>query len=133
SLQAGVAHTRVVKRVVHRHGKRRTVRRRVTELRPRGVIRLGRQTQISGRLANRDGQGIAGADVQVFANSEGATEQLVGDVRTDPSGRWALPYKFARTRGVQWYRFRVELPSEAGYPFGPGASKSLRVRVKGRS
>jgi hypothetical protein len=227
SLQAGVAHTRVVKRVVHRHGKRRTVRRRVTELRPRGVIRLGRQRQISGRLTNRDGQGIAGADLQVFASSEGGPEQLVGDVRTDasgaytytaagsvsrtlrfayagstlilpaqstvrlvvpavstlrvnrrrvlngervmfsgqvkstpipaggkliqlevllsggwqtfrtgrtdPNGRWALPYKFARTRGVQWYRFRVELPREAGYPFGAGASKSLRVRVKGRS
>ena len=227
SLQAGVAHTRVVKRVVRRHGKRRTVRRRVTELRPRGVIRLGRQIQISGRLTNRDGQGIGGADVQVFATSDGGPEQLVGDVhtdasgaytytaagsvsrtlrfayagsplilpaqstvrlvvpavstlrvsrrrvlngervmfsgqvrstpipaggkliqlevllsggwqtfrtaRTDQDGRWALPYKFARTRGVQWYRFRVELPREAGYPFGAGASKSLRVRVRGRS
>ncbi|HET6867166.1 MAG TPA: carboxypeptidase-like regulatory domain-containing protein [Solirubrobacteraceae bacterium] len=227
SLQAGVAHTRVVKRVVRRHGKRRTVRRRVTELRPRGVIRLGRQIQITGRLTNRDGQGIGGADVQVFATSDGGAEQLVGDVhtdasgaytytaagsvsrtlrfayagsplilpaqstvrlvvpavstlrvsrrrvlngervmfsgqvkstpipaggkliqlevllsggwqtfrtaRTDQDGRWALPYKFARTRGVQWYRFRVELPREAGYPFGAGASKSLRVRVRGRS
>jgi hypothetical protein len=227
ALQAGISHTRIIKRVVRRHGKRRTIRRRVTELRPRGVVRFGRQTQISGRLANRDGQGIAGADVQVFASSDGGAEQLVGDVhtdasgaysytaagsasrtlrfayagsalilpaqstvrlvvpavstlrvnrrrvlngqqvtfsgqvrstpipaggkliqvevllsrrwqtfrtvRTDPSGRWALPYKFARTRGVQWYRFRVELPREAGYPFGAGASKSLRVRVRGRS
>jgi hypothetical protein len=227
ALQAGVAHTRIIKRVVHRHGKRRTVHRRITELRPYGVIRLGRQTQISGRLTNRDGQGIAGADLQVFASSEGGPEQLVGDVqtdasgaytytaagsasrtlrfvyagsplilpaassvrivvpavstlrvsrrrvlngqkvmfsgqvrstpipaggkliqlevllsggwqtfrtaRTDQAGRWALPYRFARTRGVQWYRFRVELPREAGYPFGTGASKSLRVRVRGRS
>jgi hypothetical protein len=226
ALRAGVAHTRVVKRVVHRHGKRRTIRERVTELRPRGVIRLGRQRQISGRLTNRDGQGVAGADVQVFATPEGGPEQLVGDVhtdatgaytytaagsasrtlrfvyagsplilpaqstvrlvvpavstlrvnrrrvlngqrvmfsgqvrstpippggkliqlevllsggwqtfrtaRTDQAGRWALPYKFARTRGIQRYRFRVELPREAGYPFGAGVSKSLRVRVRGR-
>jgi hypothetical protein len=88
SLQAGVAHTRVVKRVVRRHGKCRTVRRRVTELRPRGVIRLGRQIQIIGRLTNRDGQGIAGADLQVFASSEGGPEQLVGDVHPDASGAY---------------------------------------------
>jgi hypothetical protein len=227
ALRAGITHTRVVKRVVRRHGKRRTIRRRVTQLRPRGVIRLGRQTQITGRLVNRDGQGIAGADVQVFASSEGGPEQLVGDVhtdttgtytytaagsmsrtlrfayagsalilpaqstvrivvpavstlrvsrrrvlngqtvtfsgqvrstpfpaggkliqlevllrtgwqtfrtvRTDQAGRWAVRYPFTRTRGVQWYRFRVELPREAGYPFGAGASKSLRVRVRGRT
>jgi hypothetical protein len=226
ALQAGIARTRIIKRVVHRHGKRRTVRRRITELRPHGVIRLGRQTRISGRLTNRDGQGIAGADLQVFASSDGGPEQLVGDVqtdasgaytytaagsasrtlrlvyagsplilpaasnvrivvpavstlrvsrrrvlngqkvmfsgqvrstpipaggkliqlevllsggwqtfrtaRTDQAGHWALPYRFARTRGVQWYRFRVQLPREAGYPFGAGASKSLRVRVRGR-
>lgn len=226
TLQAGVAHTRVVKRVVRRHGKRRTIRRRVTELRPRGVIRLGRQRQISGRLANRDGQGIAGADVQVFASSDGAPEQLVGDVhtdasgtytytaagsasrtlrfayagsplilpaqstvrivvpavstlrvsrhrilngesvtfsgqvrsapippggkliqlesllntgwqtfrtlRTDQAGRWALPYKFTRTRGTESYRIRLEIPREAGYAFGVGVSKSLKVRVRGR-
>ena len=58
--------------------------------------------------------------------------QTFRTARTDQEGRWALPYRFARTRGVQWYRFRVELPREAGYPFGAGASKSLRVRVKGR-
>jgi hypothetical protein len=226
ALQAGVVRTRVVKRVVRRHGKRRTVRRSVTELRPSGVIRLGRQRQISGRLANRDGQGIAGADVQVFASSDGGPEQLVGDVhtdasgaytytaggsttrtlrfayagspvilpaqstvhivvpavstlrasrhrilngqsvtfsgqvrsapipaggkliqlevrlpagwqtfrtlRTDQSGRWALRYPFTRTRGTQSYRVRVAIPREAGYAFGPGVSKSVRVRVRGR-
>jgi hypothetical protein len=227
AMQAGVARTRVVKRIVRRQGKRRTIRRRVTELQPQGVVRLGAQRQISGRLANSDGQGIAGAEVQVLASTGGAPEQLVGVVhtdasgaytytaagstsrtlrfayagspvilpaqstvslvvpavstlrvsrrrvlngqqvmfsgqvrsrpipgggkliqlevqlsgrwqtfrtaRTDEAGRWALPYKFARTRGVQRYRFRVELPREAGYPFGAGASKSLRVRVRGRS
>ena len=227
ALQAGIARKRVVRRIVSRHGRRRTIRRRITELRQEGVVRLGRRRQISGRLANRDGQGIAGAHVQVFASSGGAPEQLVGDIQTDasgaysytaagsasrtlrfayagsaltlpaqssvrlvvpavstlrvnrrrvlngqrvmfggqvrsapipiggkliqlevrlpgrwqtfrtartnPTGRWALPYKFTRTRGVQWYRFRVKLPREAGYPFGAGASKSVRVRVRGRS
>lgn len=58
--------------------------------------------------------------------------QTFRTVRTDAAGNWAVPYRFARTRGIAWYRFRVELPPEAGYPFTAGASKSIRVRVRGR-
>jgi hypothetical protein len=58
--------------------------------------------------------------------------QTFRTVRSDQAGRWALPYRFARTRGVQWYRFRAEIPPEAGYPFGAGISSSLRVRVQGQ-
>jgi len=227
TLQAGVSRTHTVTRVVRRGGKRRKVRRPVTRIRSRAVVRLGGQAVVVGRLANRDGQGIAAADVQVFSRTEGGPEQLVGTVqtdatgaysytaagstsrtlrfayagsplilpaersvrivvpavgsvavsrsrvlngervtfsgrvksaplppggklvelqvllsrgwntfltaRTDEAGRWAVPYRFGRTRGVQWYRFRVRLPREAGYPFGAGASKSIRVRVRGRS
>src|SRR5215211_6438819 len=68
-LQAGFVHRRVVKQVVRRNGKRRTIRRRVIELKPRGVIRFGRHHEIAGRLTNRDGQGVAGAEVQVIARS----------------------------------------------------------------
>jgi hypothetical protein len=52
--------------------------------------------------------------------------------RTDQAGRWAIRYRFKRTRGVQHFSFRVHLPAEAGYPFAAGASKSVRVRVRGR-
>lgn len=94
-LRTGIARTRVVKRVVRRNGKRRTIRRRVTQLRDHGVVRLGRQAKISGRVANRDGQGIPGADVQVFASSEAGPEQLVGAVRTDASGAFTYNSGFA--------------------------------------
>ena len=59
--------------------------------------------------------------------------QTFRTVRTDANGRWQMPYRFDRTVGVQWYRFRIELPREAGYPFANGASKSIRVRVRGQS
>ncbi|MDP8909347.1 MAG: hypothetical protein M3N47_09590, partial [Chloroflexota bacterium] len=85
-LRVGIARQRTVRKVVRLGGKRRTIRRRVTELRSRGVVRLGRQTQITGRLANRDGQGIASAQVQVLATSDDGSEQLVGVVQTDASG-----------------------------------------------
>lgn len=226
AMRVGVVGHRVVHRVVRRNGKRHRVRRRVTVLRSTGKVRLGGRVTISGQLTNRDGQGVAGAEVQVLAVSPIAPEQLVGVVhtgadgsysytaagstsrslrfiyagspltlpaegqvglivpaatslrvsrhrvlngqrvrfggqvrslpvpaagklvqlevllsghwqtfrtaRTDASGRWVIPYRFARTRGVQRYRFRASLPAEGGYPFGAGTSKSLTVRVRGR-
>jgi hypothetical protein len=227
TMQSGLVRQRTVRKIVRRHGRRRAIHKRVTVLSPAGVVRLGRTTQISGRLTNRDGQGVAGADVQVLATVDGAAEQLVGElrtdqsgsytytasgsasrilrfvyagsplilpaestvelrvpavstlrvnrrrvvngqsvlfsgqvrslplpasgkliqvevllsgrwqtfrtVRTDASGRWQMPYRFERTVGVHWYRFRIELPREAGYAFANGASKSIRVRVRGHS
>ena len=208
-MQAGVPRRQTVRQTVMRHGHRRTIHRRVTVLRPAAGVRLGRRVQITGRLFNRDGQGIAGAEVQVLARSDVSPEQLVavlhtndaGDytytatgstsrvlrfaytgspvilpaqsevrlqvpaesslrvsrrhvlngrtvtfsgqartlpvpaggklielqvmlsgrwqtfrtARTDQAGRWSLAYRFARTRGVQRYRFRAVLPHEAGY------------------
>ena len=225
-MQAGVPRERTIRRTVTRHGKRKTVRTRVTVLRPASGVAFGRRVQVTGRLLNRDGQGIAGADVQVLSRSDVSPEQLVavlhtddsgsytytatGDTsrilrfacagsssilpaqaevrlqvpavsslhvsrrhvlnghavtfsgrvrtlpvpaggklielqvflsgrwqtfrtaRTDQAGRWALPYRFARTRGLQRYRFRAELPHEAGYPFTDGRSRSVRVRVTGQ-
>jgi hypothetical protein len=57
--------------------------------------------------------------------------QTFRTVRTDAAGRWAIAYRFRRTRGVQRYRFRARLPKEADYPFAAGGSRSLTVRVSG--
>ena len=52
--------------------------------------------------------------------------------RTDATGRWSIRYRFKRAyRGVQRFRFRAHLPREAGYPFDPGSSHRVRVRVTG--
>jgi hypothetical protein len=58
--------------------------------------------------------------------------QTFRTTRSDPAGRWALRYRFERTRGVLRYRFRAALPAEADYSFDSGASRSLDVRVRGR-
>ena len=58
--------------------------------------------------------------------------QTFRTVRTDAAGRWAIPYRFKRTRGVQVYRFRAWLPHETSYPFVTGGSRSLTVRVRGQ-
>jgi hypothetical protein len=225
-MTAGVAQTKIVRRIVKRHGKRQRVRRRVTVLSPTAAVAFGGRAEIRGRLANRDGQGVAGATIQVLSRSLTSAEQLAGVVqtdgegrfsyraagtmsrtlrfayggsplilpaqrevklrvpasgslrasrrrvlnghavifsgtvksrplppggklvelqvrlsgrwqtfrtrRTDNAGRWSIQYRFKRTRGVQRYRFRLELPPEAGYPFTAGSSRSLVVRVRGQ-
>jgi hypothetical protein len=57
--------------------------------------------------------------------------QTFRTTRSDQAGRWASRYRFRRTRGVQRYQFRVQLPREAGYPFETGMTRVLTVRVSG--
>ena len=52
-------------------------------------------------------------------------------VRSDPTGRWRFPYRFGATLGRVVYRFRVRLPSEGGYPFVTGRSRTAKVVVIG--
>ena len=87
-MQAGVPRERTIRRTVTRHGKRKTVRTRVTVLRPASGVAFGRRVQVTGRLLNRDGQGIAGADVQVLSRSDVSPEQLVAVLHTDGSGSY---------------------------------------------
>src|SRR4051794_17990145 len=216
-MQAGFERVRMVRRTIRRHGKRRHVRRPVTVLTSTARVATGKRVQVSGRLANRDGQGIAGVEVRVFSSSPISPEQLVAvlqtdgngqyrytatgstdrtlrfayagsplilpaqseigmtvpaltslrvnrrrllngqaarftgrvrtlptpaggklvelqvrlsgrwqtfrTTRTDTAGRWAIQYRFKRTRGVQRFRFRARLPREADYPFASGGPR----------
>ena len=90
----------------------------------------GQQVTFSGRVRSAPIP-LGGKLIQLEVLLRGGW-QTFRTARTDSSGGWAVPYRFARTRGVQWYRFRVQLPRETGYPFGAGTSKSVRVRVRGR-
>jgi 5-hydroxyisourate hydrolase-like protein (transthyretin family) len=212
-------------RTVRRRSGREVVKRRVTVLKRTARVVSGGHARIVGRLVNRDGQGIPGADVRVMSASATSPEQLVAALqtdgngrlryraagttsrtlrfvyagsplvlaadraiemsvparsslrvnrtrvlngqavefsgrlttqpapaggklvelqarltnrwqtfrttRTDAAGRWAIPYRFKRTRGVQHFQFRARLPQEASYPFARGGSRVLTVRVRG--
>ena len=226
SLQSAFERERTVREKVRRHGRTRVVRRRTIVQTATARVLFGEPAQVAGRLVNPDGQGIAGAEVQVLASTPPGPEQLVavlqtdaegryhytaagttsrtlrfayagspvvlpaqsalgmtvpgatalrvnrrrlrngqtvtfsGPVRTLPSppggklvemqvqlpgrwetfrtirsdeaGRWAVRYRFRRTRGVEYYRFRARLPAEGSYPFTAGVSRVLTVRVSGR-
>ena len=57
--------------------------------------------------------------------------QTFRTTRSNAAGRWAIPYRFKRTRGMQRFRFRAHLPREAGFPFAAGRSRPVAVRVRG--
>ena len=88
ALRAGVVKTRIVRKKVGR----RTVRRRVTELRARSRVRWGGRVRIAGRLTNRDGQPLPGQQVQVLGPAAGG-EELLAVLTTDARG--AFSYRAA--------------------------------------
>ena len=66
--------------------------------------------------------------LQVFSRGHWLT---FATPRANVRGRWRYRYRFTATRGVTRYRFRVRLPREAGYPFHPGTSRTVGVKVIG--
>ena len=67
-----------------------------------GQVRLGGRVTISGRLTNRDGQGVAGAEVQVLAASPIAPEQLVGVVHTGADGGYSYTAAGGTSRSLRF-------------------------------
>lgn len=53
-------------------------------------------------------------------------------IRTDAAGRWRQPYTFSHTTCLDRWRIRAKVPKEVGYPFEDGASRPVRITVKGR-
>jgi hypothetical protein len=70
-------------------------------------------------------------ELQVFqGRREGWT--TFRTLRTDASGRWRQPYTFSHTVCLDRWRIRARVPKEAGYPFETGASRPVRITVRGR-
>ncbi len=109
TMRAGVAFRKTVRRKTGRRGKRRTVRRHVTVLDRRRRIAFGRRATIAGRLANSDGQGIAGAQVQVFSRTPVAAETLAAVIATDAEGRYRYTVRAGSTRTLRFSYAGTEL------------------------
>jgi 5-hydroxyisourate hydrolase-like protein (transthyretin family) len=90
----------------------------------------GQSVMFNGRV--RTAPIPAGGKLVELQTVLGGRWQTFRTTSTDSAGRWKLPYGFARTRGVQRYRFRVRLAHEAGYPFADGTSGAIQVQVTGR-
>ena len=129
ALQAGIASERVVRRTIRRHGKRQRVRRRETVLRPSARVAFGRQVQVSGRLVRSDGQGVAGAEIQLLARSAAAGEQLEAVVRADGEGRFSYQAAGSASRALRllYAGSPTTLPAQGEVRLRVPAASSLRV------
>lgn len=58
--------------------------------------------------------------------------QTFRTIRTNPDGTWRIVYPFDRVCGIQFFRFRVRIPGEAGVALEPANTRGLTVRVRGR-
>jgi hypothetical protein len=149
AIQAGVVKTRIVRgRVEGRKGRRgsrrRTARRRVTELRLRSRVRWGEHVTIAGRLANRDGQPLAGQQIHVLGPGAGG-EELLAVLTTDAQGAFSYRASGSASRTLRFVHpgtptvlpaeSRVTLVVPAAGSFKPSRKRVLnggRVVFRGR-
>lgn len=128
-MDAGKAATKRVRRTVGRGGKRRKVWRRVQVLRPKPTVRFGRQVRLAGRLANSDGQPLAGAAVYVYSRTPVSEPQLVATVQTDQRGRFSYRARATSTRLLQFVYAgsATILPVNAAVEIRARARSTLKV------
>ena len=128
-VRAGVQTERTIRRSIRHRGKRRAVRQRVVELRPQAEVRYGERVTIAGRLENRDGQPVPGAEIQVFSSSATAPEQLLGVVSSDADGRFRYEAFADATRTLRFvYRGTpVLLPAQGEVSLLTSAASTLRA------
>jgi hypothetical protein len=149
TMQTGVATTKIVRKKVvrkkgRRGGKRRTVRRKVTVLRPVSRVRYGSHVTIAGRLTNRDGQPLSGQQIQVLGPSPNG-DQVLAMLTTDAQGAYryraagsasrTLRFVFAGTAMVLPAESQVRLVVPAAGSFKPSRKRVLnggRVVFRGR-
>lgn len=109
------------------------VRLRVAAL---STIALPRHQYVNGSVAHFRGHVLGGnipaggkiVELQVLLRGRFRT---FATTRANRHGRWRYDYRFDGTSGRQTYRFRAHIPTEATYPYDPGASHRVIVVVRG--
>jgi hypothetical protein len=112
---------------------------REAEIRVRAAssMRASRRSVVNGEAVTFSGRLRGGAiptegklvELQFYDRGKWRTFRTTRAAAAD--GRWSYAYRFDGTRGTRHYRFRIRIPRESGYPFAPGASRTVRVTVRG--
>lgn len=93
---------------------------------PRRVRNRGRAARFRGRLLGPHARGR----VIVLQAADGPERWVTfRQTTTDGAGRFRASYRFRNTFRPRGYAFRALVPRQAGYPWLPGASRSVSVRV----
>jgi hypothetical protein len=131
ALEGGAQKTKIVGKKVGRGAKRRTVRRRVTVLRPRARVAFGGHVTIAGQLTNRDGNPLADQEIQVIT-AAAAGDQVVAVLRTDAQGRYRYRAAGSASRTLRFLYpgTALILPAERQVRLRVPAATSFKVSRK---
>jgi hypothetical protein len=136
AVQAGVVTTRIVREKVRgrkgrRGSRRRTIRRRVTELRPQARVRWGDHVTVAGRLTNRDGQALPGQQIQVLGPGPNG-EQLLVVLTTDAQGGFSYRAAGSASRTLRFVHpgTPTVLPAESRVTLVVPAAGSFKASRK---
>ena len=93
-------------------------------------VRTGRRVTFRGRL--RGGPARNGTTVLLYALFPGASRERipVEALRADRRGRFRFTYRFRTTPRATTYRFAAFVRRQADYPYAPGRSRVVKVRVR---
>jgi hypothetical protein len=101
----------------------------VTVQSPTARVLFGASAVVVGRLVSADGNGIAGATVQVFVASPLGPEQPVGVVQSDAEGRYryVAPGSTNQTLRFAYAGSGLVLPAESRLTMTVPATTALRI------
>lgn len=94
----------------------------VTLKAPRAV--RGRRIRFSGRLRSP----APGLEIELEA-FDGGRWRHVESAQTNRRGRFTASYRLPRTARSRSVRFRARVPEQPPYPYAPGTSRAVRVRI----
>ena len=86
----------------------------------------GGDVRFTGRVLGRH-LPRTGKLVKLQAYSRGEWRTFATPRAHPRTGRWSHSYRFTATRGTVRYRFRAEIPREAGFPYARGTSRPVTV------
>ncbi|MGH3266520.1 MAG: hypothetical protein ACRDNS_31530, partial [Trebonia sp.] len=134
SLSAGVLRKHTVIKKVRRSGKPRKVRHTVSVIASKATVGFGRRVRFAGRLVDRGGSPIAGAQVQVYSQPPEEAEALLATIATGPHGGFAYAATAKTSASLRFlYRGTARnLPAEAKAHLlvhGRSTLKASRSRV----
>jgi hypothetical protein len=131
-IRAGVARTRTEQPEAGRRKRRGNHRRRIITLDPTARVTFGRQVSIGGRLQNRDGEPVPGAEILVLSRGGPNAEQRAGTLRTDAQGNFTYVTDASSTQTLRFVfpGTALMLPSQAEVNLSVPAASTLRARPR---
>lgn len=93
-------------------------------------VRAGMTMQLRGRVLHPEWQPVGGLSVSFQWYSTGGWVTFSNPTPTDAKGRFSKPFKWDRSAKDSTILLRARIDKPAGWPFAPGSSDAVKVRVR---